>query len=271
MFSCLAFSKDRPMQCDCLIRSIRKNIPQIEEINILYCASNDFFQQGYDKLIFRTINDNIIWHKEYDFNQQTKTIVNRARKDYHICLTDDDVSINPITNEELQPLLDGFTDDVSTISFHHNKNITYCGSAQTPIALPKSLIIQSQYIIWNWLENDAKYDWGYPNSLIHLYKTEEFKQLINPSHFFHPNSLEGKMNLNRNRNKPFMRAFSQSKFFNVANNYVKSAQPVAIDPQYSIEHLNKMFLDGDIINIDVLQHMESDRIHGPLHYEFIKE
>jgi hypothetical protein len=258
------------MQCDCLIRSIRQNIPQITLIHILYCASNDFFQQGYDKLINKNLHD-IVWHKEFNFEEQTKSILLKAEHPYHICLTDDDVSINPITDDELQPLLNGFTDDVASISLHQNKNIVYCGSAKAPISIPPSLIVQSEYIIWNWLESDPKYDWGYPHNIWNIYKTSEFKDLINPLNFYHPNSLEGAMNTMRNSKKPFMRAFSKSKLFNVNNNYVKSTVSQASNITYSVENLNKLFLEGFVIDIDKLQGIQLNYIHGPHDYEFIKE
>ena len=53
MINFTIFSKDRSCQLSLLLSSMKEFIKEFEtlKINVLYTYSNDFFKQGYDKLI----------------------------------------------------------------------------------------------------------------------------------------------------------------------------------------------------------------------------
>ena len=51
MITSVIFSKNRACQLDLLLRSIHENLPRFIETYVLYCATNDDFACGYEKLI----------------------------------------------------------------------------------------------------------------------------------------------------------------------------------------------------------------------------
>lgn len=271
MINVLIFSLDRACQLDLCIRSIRSRFKSIGTIHVLYNYTNDIYRQGYD--IVKSSHGRIEWHKENDFQKDTKDIIiNKFDKELSLCFVDDEIIFNPIDEPDIRQITDAFKNDsrAVAISLKLHKGVTYCYSAQFDIDLPE-FINDAVFLVWDWTKSNPNGEWGYPHCINgHIYRTDEFKALINSINFGFPNELEGRMNENRNYNKPLLYSFLTPRVFCIANNYVKSAEPEQIDTEHSVRSLNDKFLDGNIIDLDPLIGYNTNMIQGVLPYRFIK-
>lgn len=260
MFDILIFSKDRACQLDLLLNSIKKFFLFDTNINILYTYSNKDFGKGYD--ILKGKNKNIVWHKQNNFELDTKKIINNFTKKYTLFLCDDDVFINFVEFDDLMELLELYTKEIHCISMRMNSTINFCYPAKLEMIIPK--FIESKYYLkWNWTEYNPHTCWGYPMSIDnHIYKTNNIVNLINTLHFYNVNDLEANINRNRWRNKPFMLSFLQTKIYNIQNNFVKEKS------NEEVIQLNENFIDDKKINPKNIYYLNPKSCHGYLKYEF---
>lgn len=270
MFNCLIFSKDRAMQLDLLLRSIKDNFPEINKIHILWKASDNFYLSGYTKLIKKNLsNKNYTWYKEVDFKFTVKKIVgNFFDQKYSLCFADDDVIIN---KPSFDNILKAFDDTVININLKMNPNINYCHSASINLDKPK-FIENQDFLKWDWTKCNSNGDWGYPqpiNSVI--YSTDYFSKLIEKLEFIYPNNLEDAMNNNRNSSKPYMLSFLNTISLNIPNNITQNRHtPHSNNKSFTIESLNKKFLADYIIDTENLYNYENKAVHCEVDYDFIK-
>lgn len=266
---CMIFTKDRSAQCELCLRSIRENFSEIKTIYVLYKASNDEFKKGYEKII--GVDKDIIWLAEDNFQNQTIKVINEYFKEpYCIFFADDEVIIRKPTLEILMPQ---FTDDVVSLNLRMSKDMTYCHSANLPMIIPK-FIMTDPVLKWDWRKGDERVDWYYPASITCcIYRTNFIRRIWNSGPFKGPNALEGNlMNGNRNLMPPNMVSEHYAIILNVPNNMTQTAgyTPHGQRFEYSLEELNRKFLEGYKIDTGNLYGFNSKSVHTEVEYQLIK-
>ena len=95
MITSIVFSKDRPLQLDLCLKSIKQNLFTDNNIVVLYKTSTDDYQKHYNKLKEE--------HEDVDFVSQGHNIFENIRNlvrdssDYVTFFTDDDIVFRPVS------------------------------------------------------------------------------------------------------------------------------------------------------------------------------
>ena len=253
MIDVVIFSKDRAMQLELLLRSIQDNFKEITKVNIICKGSNEEHIKGYMKLIkmYRIHN----WVAENNLILDVQRVVNGFTKNFAMTFVDDEIVIR---DHNVQPLLNHLTADpeIHCASLRLGKNIgDYCYTADVKATIPEfikyeSTIYESNIYEWDWTKGDERVDWFYPSCInSHIYRTDFLKDWINNLSFGNINDLEGSLNGNRNLFKHQMMCMEKSKTINIANNLTQSGYNRHSDKkEFTLEELNKKFLDGYVID-----------------------
>jgi hypothetical protein len=170
------FSKNRALQLDCLLRSIKDNFKvPYKSISILYKSDTNAFNEGYIKL--RKKYD-FNWVSQQNFKEDLLNIVGQNQDDsFTMFLVDDNVIFRPFSVD----ILVHYTEEIGFISTRADR------SYKTP---PPSFIYTDKYLLWDWSTSGSP--WNYPFSLdgnifktaraIELLNNITFKTDINPTH-----------------------------------------------------------------------------------------
>lgn len=86
MLSLCCFSKNRPLQLDAFLRSLKENASYFSDVHVLYLYDNDDFQKGYE--IIQKEHSDINFHLESNFKDQILNLVSNF-KPYFAWATDD--------------------------------------------------------------------------------------------------------------------------------------------------------------------------------------
>lgn len=275
-------SKDRACQLELLLRSIHVNCPHdlFNNIFVLYKASNNDFEKAYqilqDKIEEIFSNDTIVqFCPEHNFMDDFRfTLGCICQDDEFVCgLVDDLVIYSPIkiSKEELQS---GFDDDVLCYSLRLGYNTivqNYAdGSLQRPLQAEK---ISENIIKWNWKNRFAMENYGYPISLDgHIYRSIELLHLSTIKPFTCLRQWEGELatQVRHLTTRNSMLASPSSSLISIANNCVQNPPMIAgLHYPFDPAVLNKMFLDGFIIDLKSITKRSFNSSHIELPFQFI--
>lgn len=270
MLKTCIFSKDRACQLDLLLTSIEgffdgyKN----ESFAILYKASNDEFNNGYE--LVKKKHPLFCFIKETNFHLDVRKIFSQPSQTI-MFLVDDDVFIDKFSmngsvgipfNEFL-----GHT-NVLTLSLRMHPKVTYCYTTKTQTTPPQL----SYYNSWDWLYAFGNTDWSYPMSVDgHIFRYVDISKLILGLNYNNPNSFEGALAGNSmiySINKPQMMCYAKPV---IVNNPVNKVQTLngnhcGLVHSYPASDLNREFLAGKSINLEETIKNLKD-LNAP-HFEF---
>lgn len=242
MLNCIIFSKNRPMQLELTIRTIREKFKQIKRIHVLYKYTNSEYERGYNKL-FGMVSD-VVWFPEIDFRQDLLTIATWIPEIYTVCFSDDSVMINDCDVTDIIKEIDKKTVCVS-LKLSSNVEYSYCQGHE--IKLPDFIEIKP-YLRWSWSKENFKSDWGYPHALCgHIYRTNYLRALWQYLIYCNPNTLEGQMNIYRPVDMKEIVAFLEQKMIGIENNRVQDVCPNR-HGSINTDYLNTLFLRGYVID-----------------------
>jgi len=264
----IIFSKDRAMQLDLLLRSITQFYPY-GTVSVLYAASNEQYEQGYN-LIKERHNVNLIWQRPFK-KRLIKTI--EQGDEIITMLVDDSVFIKPVKKEPLDIMtFDLIVDkNLKCGSLMLGKNIKYSYSHSCTIEQPKFIIDDNYY--WNWTKQPMKSDWGYPHQVGGNVWTKDYLlKILKWKRFEHPTELEGKLNYpyrKRKTSTPLMTCFDETKLLTIPVNYIeKSTAENRNSQKYSLERLNNLYLKNYQISTENIYGTETDAICKEIDFEF---
>ncbi len=269
---CLIWSKNRACQLDLLLRSIQINFPILKNIHILYISSNSLFRNGYKKLINKF--PYVVFHKEKSFKQDNINIFNNFSSNYSLNFVDDDVLINPISKKDINGLLTRFKSNpkIHTVSLRLDMSMVYNHPQDRFYPLPKFIETES-FLLWNWLKMESYNEWGYPCSISsYVYRMNQMKWYINNLNYDFPGGLEGQMSSHRVDTEPLMISFTKTRVFCIPNNMVqKSHNRHSENSEFTVEVLNKKYLEGFIIDTKNIFGYKGNSPHQEIPFQFIKE
>jgi hypothetical protein len=262
----IIFSKDRAMQLDLLLESILLNFDVEDyQINILYKASNDEFQRGYDLLINKYPQFN--FKIEESFKNDVLSLFNDCK--YTVFFTDDDIIYKSfkLNNDELHNIF--MITEANCFSLRLGLNTNHCYTQQRLNKLNNYNTHNFYYDVnliepvISWKVADGTNDYAYPMSVDgHIFKTEYIKNLCEVLEYSNPNLFEAMLS-NFTRPEMIISSYEHSKLVNSPINKVQDIfqNLSGMKYRYSVEDLNEMYLDGVILNLEKINFDEINGCH----------
>ncbi len=257
MITGIIFSKDRPAQLQACIESIHKNAPGIFDLNVLFTASDNSFQRGYNLL--RSEKPQATMFKEqkpeYGFKESLMYILKEhTKQDELFCFfTDDSILYRKMeaSYEEIENLFN--IDQAMCLSLRLGEN-TYIQNPykKTISETPKNCAwIHDRFMGWEWYLLPSSSNFGYPFSVDgHVYRKSDMIEILDSYGYDTPNSLEGRFPVGTQL-FPLMCSFKESVLVNTPINIVGSSENQSGEFYgMSLKELNDKYIDGKRINID---------------------
>jgi hypothetical protein len=266
LLNVIIFSKDRAMQLDLLLQSILLNF-NVEDykLNILYKASNDEYNRGYNMI--SDLYPQFTYKREENFKSDLMSLFNDS--EYTVFLTDDDIIYKSfkLNNDELHNIF--MLTEANCFSLRLGLNTVNCYTMQRLNKLNNynthSFYFDIDLIepVISWKVLDGTNDYAYPMSLDgHIFKTEYIKNLCEILEYTNPNLFEAFLS---NFTKPEMiiSSYKHSKLVNSPINRVQETfqNLSGMKYSYSSEDLNEMYLDGLILNLEKMNFNEITGCH----------
>jgi hypothetical protein len=262
----IILSKNRASQLDLLISSIRKNFKEIHDISVIYTYSDDFYKQGYEKVINK--HKNVRFIKENIFRDDYLSVLNGIKTDFMLNFCDDnfilhDMSVDKVVDEYRRD------DKIISASLRLSKKYKYCYTQNKYFDMP-SFISEDSLLKWDWTKCNPESDWGYPYPIDNnLYSTSYYKQLISQCTLKNP-CIEGEINRKRNYSKPHMISLPEIKIITITNNKAQTwgANRCYDKQEYSLENLNKLYLENMIIDAEEIENKIDLNTLNACHIEY---
>lgn len=171
---CCIFSKDRPLQLELLLASIRDNASKYlnNKVNVLYTCSHPDYHKAYQAIFERHRNLNVI--EERDFQSDVRNIVRGWSKKWCLFLCDDGYISKDV---DISNLLD-FNEDIVSFSLRLDPNKTWCTPAKKEMKVPDLQFLNGKNT-WEWKKCDQFTDWGLPFSVDgNIFRTDDIKKIV---------------------------------------------------------------------------------------------
>jgi hypothetical protein len=265
-FYALIFSKDRAAQLDSLLRSVRDHVAvPLSGISVLYKASDNSFNAGYERLKSRNILPGIKWIPEQSFKTDCISLFASFPEKSLVCtLVDDDVFFRPFDTTAV----------LKVFSHSHHcaiSLITYPSDVQRTPGIRR----MPEYFEWQWARLIKPRGYRmYPFCLdAFIYSRDLLLRLLPRLDFKAPNSLEGELNHAKRRLMVWRRGRSISTLTPcVFNNPLNSVQIEGgtWNQDVSTERINAQYCAGFEIDNKDLYSAKPDHCHFPVPVKFIK-
>lgn len=267
MISAIILSKDRAMQLDLLLASINKHCPNVfDDVSILYNASSDDFEAGYQK-----ISANLIKETGFEpaFRQLAKSIT-----DEMVCILSDDCIFYRDSVDKSEIVAAVNNPDTAAFTFGVG-----CDSRQSfgrKFKLPP-FHVEGNIMYWNW-KNVKMGEFACPFTFAgNFYKTEDYLNYLDGIEFSNPSTLEYNLqqtwqSQRQSEMKNLCSSMRIQGLVHSLNNRVQNDFQ-NINGQvfpFSPEELNTAFLNGDVIDLDALDFTHVDGLHKEINLVFKK-
>ena len=242
-------------------------------ITIIYKTSNRLHSKTYKQLISNYTN--ILFLKE-NFLASFKKLLTKSLQyssEYIVFMTDDDLLFSPLTANDKQAILTLMhQQSLVTFSLRLGLNCTYSHPANLHFQLKNYAVIQSDYLLWNWKEQD-KGDFNYPLSIDgHIFKMLDFMEWIQDFNGQSPNHLEAYIQKENSVVSKMMGAYTHSKLVGIPINLVSdfSSNYYGKKYCYNQDDLAKKYLNGYIIDFLSMDFSNINSAHQELELKFKK-
>jgi glycosyltransferase involved in cell wall biosynthesis len=256
------FSKDRPLQLDATIRSLRRNCSDLgsADLRVLYAASTPALASLYEVLAFE--HPDVQFRREADFRRDLIDMVKGPR---HIMfLVDDSLFVGPTSLRQATSILDE-NESLLGFSFRLGRNTTYCYPLDAQQALPDFEAVGSGLLVFDW--TDAQHDFGYPIEVSSsLYRSSDLLPLIQTLNYRNPNTLEGAFAAEAIKFRgahPRLACHERSVAVSIPANLVQTATPnrAAERSDQSVASLAEAFTSGRRLDLERYQGLITNACH----------
>jgi hypothetical protein len=263
-FNIIIFSRNRPIQLELLLRSIRDNFVNYDnhEIKILYLYDNEEYKKGYH-MLFEMYPEFTYIKQEKSFPQHLNEMFDTSKK-YTMFGVDDDVFKERFDADSNEFGIFVANSNIVSLSLRLHPNINYCYPMQIDTPPPS----YDRFNVFKWVGEQG--DHGYPMSLdFNIFRTNDILYYIfNSKLYDNPNSLESMMAM-RPLEKPYMICFNKSPVVNIPLNRVQTFNN-NIHGNICVDYLNKMFLNGYIISTSNIYGINNKACHQLIDIKFEK-
>jgi len=258
----IAFSKDRPLQLEGMLRSLDERCLDRHELSVavLWTAGNDRMRALYHQA--QAAHPSVEFVYETDFRRDVRSAVGLAT--YLLFLVDDALFVRDFRIGDAAALLDA-EDAAIGFSLRLGRNTTHCYPVNQPQALPKFREPAPGFLAWDWA--DAEHDFGYPLEVSSsLYRARDVVPLLARLSFSNPNSLEGELARSAGtlrQRRPQLLSYSTSVAFCAPMNIVQAVTPnrAGADPGHSPEALASQFEIGRRLDVDAYRNFVPSGCH----------
>jgi hypothetical protein len=266
----LIFSTNKAMQLEACIRSIKDNYKDFQKslVTVLYRATNKSFARGYD--IVKEYHPDVNFVQETDFRIQVleNLYSNFAQNNsYSMFLADDDLFISSFSLKDRPfDLFNSAKDKVASLSLRLYKKIDKHHKCDTKQIPPSTF---SRGHAWKWSMSSPG-DWSYPMSINgNIYCSSFIRHVCSHINFHNSNTLEANLSLVRPLPETMLCYPERSKLVNnpIA---ISHAMHNIFEKTETIEDLNTMLIDGNIIDFWPVQNIPNNMVHYPFSYSFLK-
>ena len=262
----IVFSKDRPIQLFALLESYYKYCDDAVPLYIIYKASDNEYENGYEEVKSYFKKNEVYFIKESSFRNDLINIFHKIQSSHLFFLVDDNVFKS---NFSFNDFLTFANKEDYIFSLRLGKNLDYCFTKNITQGLPK-LKKEGKFLTWDWSSGES--DWNYVFSVDgHIYKTKDVLEMTKLISFKAPNSYETNMNIFRYllRRKKGL-CYPNSVLINVCLNRVQN-EVENISGDISVSELLKIWHENRKIDIDYFHDIENQSAHiGLKHLPLIK-
>ena len=242
-------------------------MPIVDTIKVIFKVSDEGFEQAYEQLILEHNDVSFIRQTDYIFNLVNECIDSK----YVIFFTDDDIVYRKSTTtiDEVIEILN--VDHMCCLSFRMGVNINerdYGDGTSRKTHTPAIQALHTKkHIIWNRTQAYVGEYWAYPLSVDgHLFSSALMKNILD--HIISwpesktcqqtPNMLESYMQRFFFEVAPLMSSENISCVVNSPNNRVQHdfMNRCGDKYNYSAHSLNKMFLSGKRLSVNIFSDLE---------------
>lgn len=276
MISAIIFSRDRANQLSLLLRSIDKNGSDLFGVTVIYNASSDAFQNGYN--ILKGQYEEIVWIKQKsppsDFREITLQAIKNSEE--YICFfVDDNILYRKVDTifESIDAMFRYFDTQekqLLCLSLRLGSNTSIQNEYKnTECPFPQELIaVDNLYALWDWTLLPKHTNFAYPFSVDgHIYRRDQVLEMVTYD-FDTPNGLEGSGDFDVSLPN-LMACFDESVLVNSPANIVGSSANKAGEKYgMELEELNRLFLSGHAIDLDSMDFSDVRGCHQEIQYQF---
>jgi hypothetical protein len=186
MLDVIVFSKDRPLQLDAALRSMRDTCrdPERLDIRVIAVASDDATALAYATLSRELPYATIVPERGFK-----PTLVESLRNSRHVLFVVDDTLF--VRDWSAGDALDALNADPDAlgVSLRLGLNTTYCYSLDAEQAAPPMTRASDAWVSYAW--ESAEHDFGYSLEVsTSIYRTSDLWPLIEQGNYTSPNSFE---------------------------------------------------------------------------------
>lgn len=257
--SILIFSKDRPMQLEALLQSVRKSIGGEFQLVVQWSTSSAEFEHAYDQLL--KANKDLIYKsvKEVDFKKDLIGILETAKFSRLMFLVDDILFTNPFDVSWLEGL--DLKKVVPSVRLWSGINYTQPSDVSSPPPVLQPYL-KGPWQKFSWVKSNGY--WAMPLAVDgNIFDKKEILFLLKRSQFKAPNTLEKALGPYR-----FLFKYRQGLcldrpvILNFALNRVNiENSDFACGEEYSSEILFELWNKGKKIDLNAMQKIRSNSCH----------
>lgn len=257
----LCFSRDRPLQLDGYLRSLKTTCKGTFHLTVLFSCSDSKFGSAYQEL--ESVHHDVEFVQEVNFKQQTRKLVNAAKSPTFMFGCDDVIfkrdwmlpSIIEIFKRV--PRLIGF-------SLRLGSEITSFYSAQVMVGMAAPDFLETRpFLVWRWL-GQAR-DWGYPwemcctiyptrfvRDMIRALDSRPFTRPWKQRDWGHPNRLEahGEDIISKFATSDLMASYPLARANTLTINRVQEVFENRVLNDISVHDLLNMWNNKAALNLD---------------------
>ena len=258
MIDIIIWSKNRAAQLDLLLRSIRDHFPDAGTVFVLYHATTEAFNYGYNKLKMKAFPFQTKYIQQENYDSDIKMILDKMLTPYILGISDDCVFIKPVN----MPADFKLENDEIAFSLRLGNNHNYCLTADLPMDIPIFTRPSPDTIRWEWAMQKANIDWGYPLPVdSHIYDRKFITALLKGGGYSNPCDMENFLNQKcRDYTKPFMRSFTECKLLSIPANRTNDSSNNLFNGM-SAEDLNAKWLEGFEISTENIYNISTNACH----------
>jgi hypothetical protein len=266
MIDALIFSRNRPLQLNCLLSSLKENSNVSEnKITVLH-HYDDEYSEGFQEV--KNIHGGVNFIEEEDFEAQVKNYL--KKEDQYCVFFVDDIIVKDQINFEIPCKVLEVNPDILCFSMRLGLHLVECYPAASSQIVPNGTI-SSQMFVWKWM--GSSFDWGYPLSVDgHIFRRSELEGWISHLKFKNPNQFESAM-----QEIPRIFVLSQgmvchinSKIFNNPANRVQDEFKNRSESSVSTKELNAIWLSGQEIDYSIYKSWSNPAAHTPVEFQLKK-
>lgn len=187
----VVFSYDRPIQLYAFLESTQKYVTGIAEQKVVYRASNDEFEKGYQEVKNKFSGVTFLQqgkHPKADFKPLTLRASFNSPAEYIIFAVDDIILKDYVDLQQCAQLIEEH--DAYGFYLRLGKNVSFCYPENCQMTVPPLQEVCSGVFSWHF--NQARQCWGYPHTVdMTLFRKKDIQHAFERLPYASPNQLEG--------------------------------------------------------------------------------